>query len=59
MTTRLHAAEMLAAAEAETGLRDYGDPTLPERFAVAVDHLTIWAWMPMAASKPRRCVGGC
>lgn len=30
---------MLAAAEAETGLRDYGDPTLPERFAVAVDHL--------------------
>ncbi|OMC27537.1 sulfotransferase [Mycobacterium colombiense] len=39
MTTRLDAAEMLAAAEAETGLRDYGDPTLPERFAVAVDHL--------------------
>jgi hypothetical protein len=35
----LDAAEMLAAAEAETGLRDYGDPTLPERFAVAVDHL--------------------
>lgn len=39
MTTRLDAAEMLAAAEAETGLRDYGDPTLPDRFAVAVDHL--------------------
>ncbi|OCB08539.1 sulfotransferase family protein [Mycobacterium intracellulare] len=39
MTPRLDAAEMLAAAEAETGLRDYGDPTLPERFAVAVDHL--------------------
>ncbi|OBB96633.1 sulfotransferase [Mycobacterium sp. 852002-40037_SCH5390672] len=39
MTTRLDAAEMLAAAEAETGLRDYGDPTLPERFTVAVDHL--------------------
>lgn len=39
MTTRLDAAEMLAAAEAETGLRDYGDATLPERFAVAVDHL--------------------
>ena len=30
---------MLGAAEAETGLHDYGDPTLPERFAVAVDHL--------------------
>ncbi|OBH55783.1 sulfotransferase [Mycobacterium colombiense] len=39
MTTRLDAAEILAAAEAETGLRDYGDPTLPERFAIAVDHL--------------------
>ena len=39
MTTRLDAAQMLAAAEAETGLHDYGDPTLPERFAVAVDHL--------------------
>ncbi|OBG31215.1 sulfotransferase [Mycobacterium sp. E3198] len=39
MTAPLSAAEMLHAAEAETGLRDYGDPTLPERFAVAVDHL--------------------
>lgn len=39
MTTRLDAAELLRAAEAETGLRDYGDPTLAERFAVAVDHL--------------------
>ncbi len=27
---------LLAAAEAETGLRDYGDDTLPERFALAV-----------------------
>jgi hypothetical protein len=35
----LDAEEMLAAAQAETGLRDYGDPTLPERFAIAVDHL--------------------
>lgn len=39
MTTRLDAAELLAAAQAETGLRDYGDPTLSERFAVAVEHL--------------------
>ncbi|WP_077087095.1 sulfotransferase family protein [Mycobacterium rhizamassiliense] len=39
MSTRLDAEEMLAAAQAETGLRDYGDPTLPERFAIAVDHL--------------------
>jgi len=39
VTAPLDAAEMLAAAEAETGLHDYGDPTLPGRFAVAVDHL--------------------
>ncbi|MFZ0832133.1 MAG: sulfotransferase [Mycobacterium sp.] len=32
----LDAAEMLARAEGATGLSDYGDPTLPERFAVAV-----------------------
>ncbi|MBV9721330.1 MAG: sulfotransferase [Mycobacterium sp.] len=39
MTAQLNATELLAAAEAETGLHDYGDPTLPERFAVAVEHL--------------------
>jgi sulfotransferase family protein len=39
VSAQLDAAEMLGAAEAETGLHDYGDPTLPERFAVAVDHL--------------------
>ncbi len=39
MSTQLDAAELLHAAQAETGLRDYGDPTLPERFAVAADHL--------------------
>ena len=39
MTTKLDAAELLRAAETETGLHDYGDPTLPERFAVAVGHL--------------------
>jgi hypothetical protein len=35
----LNAAEMLAKAEADTGLHDYGDPTLPQRFALAVEHL--------------------
>ncbi len=35
----LDAAAILDSATAETGLTDYGDPTLPERFAVAVDHL--------------------
>ena len=39
MSEQLDAAEMLGEAEAETGLHNYGDPTLPERFAVAVDHL--------------------
>ncbi|MGA7051125.1 MAG: sulfotransferase, partial [Mycobacterium sp.] len=39
MTARLDAAELLGAAQDETGLHDYGDPTLPKRFAVAVDHL--------------------
>lgn len=35
----LDAATMLARAQAETRLSDYGDPTLPERFAAAVDLL--------------------
>jgi hypothetical protein len=35
----LDATELLRSAQSETGLHDYGDPTLPERFAVAVDHL--------------------
>jgi Sulfotransferase family len=39
MSERLDAAQLLARAEADTGLRDYGDPTLPQRFSVAVDHL--------------------
>lgn len=39
MSERLDADAMLRRAEAETGLTDYGDPTLPERFAVAVDLL--------------------
>lgn len=39
MTGLLNAAELLAHAEAATGLHDYGDPTLPERFALVVQHL--------------------
>ena len=39
MTTSLDAAALLAAATAETGLSDYGDTTLPQRFSVAVEHL--------------------
>ncbi|ULE31765.1 sulfotransferase family protein [Mycobacterium sp. IDR2000157661] len=39
MTARLVAADMLAQAETVTSLRDYGDPTLPERFSLVVDHL--------------------
>ncbi|WP_096290751.1 sulfotransferase family protein [Mycobacterium ahvazicum] len=39
MSAHLDAAELLRSAQAETGLHDYGDPTLPERFAVAAGHL--------------------
>ena len=35
----LDTAAMLAGAEAETGLHDYGDETLPARFALAAEHL--------------------
>ena len=30
---------MLADAQARTGLSDWGDVTLPERFGIAVEHL--------------------
>src|SRR5947209_1418036 len=39
MTPGLDASALLAGAQAETGLDDYVDPTLPERFALAIDHL--------------------
>ena len=39
MSGRLHADQMLARAESETGLSDYGDPTLPQRFGLVIDHL--------------------
>ena len=39
MNARLDATELLGAAQTETGLHDYGDPTLPERFTVAIEHL--------------------
>ncbi len=35
----LDTAAMLAKAEAEAGLHDYGDETLPARFALAAEHL--------------------
>ena len=39
MTAMLDARALLQAAEAETGLADWGDATFPARFAQAVDHL--------------------
>ncbi|OBB35332.1 sulfotransferase [Mycobacterium sp. 852002-51961_SCH5331710] len=39
MSAHLVAAEILARAQDETGLADYGDPTLPQRFSLVVDHL--------------------
>lgn len=38
-TPILDADALLAAAQAETGLSDFGDDTLPARFGLAVDHL--------------------
>lgn len=35
----MNAEEMLARAQAETRLSDWGDPSLPQRFAFAVEHL--------------------
>ncbi len=37
MAGKLDAAALLERAEAETGLSDWGDPTLPERFALMID----------------------
>jgi hypothetical protein len=37
--SELDAGAMLAKAQAETGLSDWGDAALPERFGLAVDHL--------------------
>ncbi len=39
MTPDLNALAMLALAETETGLGDYGDDTLPARFGLAVEYL--------------------
>ena len=39
MSGQLDAADMLTRAEADTGLHDYGDPSLPERFGLTVEHL--------------------
>ena len=39
MSAALDAGALLSAAQAETGLSDYGDDTLPARFALAVDLL--------------------
>ncbi|KDF01324.1 sulfotransferase [Mycolicibacterium aromaticivorans JS19b1 = JCM 16368] len=39
MTVGLDATDMLARARAETGSDDFGDPSLPERFTLAVEHL--------------------
>ena len=36
---KLNAEAMLAKAQTNTGLSEWGDPTLAQRFAVAVDHL--------------------
>ena len=39
MNFALNATDILNRAQTETGLNDYGDPTLPDRFGLAVEHL--------------------
>ena len=39
MTKRVDATQLLADAQAVTGLQDWGDPTLPMRFALAVEKI--------------------
>ena len=44
---KLEAGHLLGRAEARTGLSDWSDPTFPERFALAVDHINA---IPMDAA---------
>jgi hypothetical protein len=39
LAKRLSASELLEKAQTETRLTDWGDPTLPQRFELAVEHL--------------------
>ncbi|MGV0777943.1 sulfotransferase family protein [Mycolicibacterium elephantis] len=39
MSAELDATTLLERAQQETGLTDYGDPSLPQRFAMVVEHL--------------------
>ena len=52
----LDAQDLLRAAEAETGLHDYGDDTLQERFALAVEQLHR---IEMDAAGQRAAAGVC
>jgi Sulfotransferase family len=56
VSEHLDAAQLLARAQAETGLHDYGDPTLPERFSTTVDHLNA---VGMDADGSRRAAEVC
>ncbi len=59
MTTGLNAAGLLARARAETGCDDFGDPTLPERFAQLSITSTVSAWTPTGLPKQSASVTGC
>ena len=39
MSAGLDATTLVERAQQETGLTDYGDPSLPQRFAMVVEHL--------------------
>jgi hypothetical protein len=55
-TPGLDAAAILAEAKARTGLSDFGDDSLPERFGLAVDHLKS---VGMDAAGQRAAVENC
>ena len=56
----LDAAEMLARAEAATGLSDYGDPTLPATVRASRSSIsTAPAWTRTAGGRQRTCATGC
>jgi hypothetical protein len=52
----LDAHALLAKAQAETGLSDWGDPTFPERFVFAVDHINS---IPMDAQGRKAAADNC
>ena len=58
MSEQLNATEMLERAQTDTGLSDYGDRTLPERFTSPSSSSTASAWTRTAGGRPRTYATG-